>query len=164
MTAAADLVTRILDELGPAPTLPQLIAALIPEIADSCLVFRRDHERYRLEAWGHIDPAKSALLDELAKIHQPSVEDPRDPVAIVGRSGRGVLVSWVTRQNVERVTDDRRVHALFDAFGPRNIVIVPIRNGDYVMVTVISDSPRRFFEDDLEFLTELADRLAPLLA
>jgi hypothetical protein len=42
-------------------------------------------------------------------------------------------------------------------------VVVPIRNGDYVMVAAISDTPRKFFEDNLEFLTQLATRLAPLL-
>ena len=84
-------------------------------------------------------------------------------MAHVGRTGEGVLVTWITRQNIERATDDRRVHAIFDAFGPRNIVVVPIRDGDYVFVAAISDTPRKFIEDDLEFLTELATRLARLL-
>ena len=163
MTAATHFVTRIIEELGPAPTPHTLVAALIPEVADSCLLFCREARRYRLCAWGHISAAKSALLEELAAIHQPAVDDPRDPVAAVGRSGEGVLVPCVTREHIERATDDPRMHALFDAFGPRNIVIVPIRNGDYVMVTAISDSPRKLLVDDLEFLTELAGRVAPLL-
>jgi hypothetical protein len=79
MTASTDFVTRILDELGPAPMPSTVIAALIPEIADSCLMFFRADGRYRMVAWGHIDPAKSALLDELATFHQPAVDDPRDP-------------------------------------------------------------------------------------
>jgi hypothetical protein len=55
------------------------------------------------------------------------------------------------------------VHPIFDALGPRNVVIVPVRNGEYVFVAAISDTPRQFIENDLEFLTEIATRLAPLL-
>jgi GAF domain-containing protein len=40
---------------------------------------------------------------------------------------------------------------------------VPIRAGDYVLVAAMSNSPRKFYEDDLEFLTQLAGRIAPLL-
>jgi GAF domain-containing protein len=163
MTAAIDVVNRILAELGPAPTARSLVEALIPEIADSCIVFRREANAYRIEAWAHLDPAKHPLLDELARIHRPAADDPRNPVATVGRSNKGVLVSWITRAHVERATDDPRVHAIFDAFGPRNIVVVPIRAGDYVLVAAMSNSPRKFYEDDLEFLTQLAGRIAPLL-
>ncbi len=163
MAALTDFVTQLLERLGGAPTADSLVGALVPEIADACLVFRRTSGRYDLVAWGHIDAAKGALLDDLATFHHPSADDPRDPVAHVGRLGKGVLVTWVTRQNIERATDDKRVHAIFDAFGPRNIVVVPVRNGDYVFVAAISDTPRKFIEDDLAFLTQLATRLAPVL-
>jgi hypothetical protein len=163
MAALTDFVTQLLERLGGAPTADSLVGALVPEIADACLVFRRTRGQYDLVAWGHIDAAKGALLDDLATFHHPSADDPRDPVAHVGRLGKGVLVTWVTRQNIERATDDKRVHAIFDAFGPRNIVVVPVRHGDYVFVAAISDTPRKFIEDDLAFLTQLATRLAPVL-
>jgi len=163
MAALTDFVRQIVEDLGATPTPDRLVAALVPELADACLVFRRAKDRYDFVAWGHIDPAKGALLDEMATFYHPSTDDPRDPVAHVGRLGKGVLVTWVTRQNIERATDDKRMHAIFDAFGPRNIAIVPIRNGDYVFVAAISDTPRKFIEDDLEFLTHLAARLALLL-
>jgi len=161
--AATDLLTRILEVLGPSPTPESLVAALIPETADTCIIFRRTGDQYDIVAWGHIDPAKGAVLERLTRIYHPSTDDQRDPIAGVGRSGKGVLVSWVTRNNIERATDDPRLHAIFDAFPPRNIVVVPMRNGDYVTVAAISDTPRKFYEDDLEFLTELSARIAPLL-
>ncbi len=114
-------------------------------------------------AYGHMDPDKSAVLDELAYVHRPAADGSRDPVAQVGRAGKGHVVAWVTRQNVERATADTRIHAIFDAIMPRNIVLVPVTGGDYVIVAAISDTPRRFFDDDLEFLTMLARRIAPML-
>jgi GAF domain-containing protein len=163
LAALTDFVTQILERLGVAPTAESLVGALVPEIADASRVFRRTSGRYDLIAWGHIEPAKGALLDDLATFHHPSADDPRDPIAHVGRLGKGVLVTWVTRRNIERATDDKRVHAIFDAFGPRNIAVVPIRNGDYVFVAAISETPRKFIEDDLEFLMQLATRLAAVL-
>lgn len=163
MPAQTDFAARIVSTLGKAPTAQALVSALVPETADSCIVFRRAEHRYSAVAWGHYDPAKTALLDQLAAIYHPDAADGRDPIATVGRSGRGVLVSWVTRANVERATDDPRVHAIYEAFGPRNLVVVPIRDGEYVMVASISDTPRKFIHDDLEFLTDLAARVAPLL-
>jgi GAF domain len=163
MTASIDFVNRVLDELGPAPTPATLVAALVPAIADSGIVFQRLNDRYDIVAAGHIEPAKGPLLEELKRIHHPSVDDPRDPVALVGRTGTGALVMQATRQSVENATDDPRVHAIFDAFGPRNIVVVSVREGDYVLVAAISDTPRSFYEDDLEFFTQLATRVAPLL-
>jgi GAF domain-containing protein len=162
MAALTDFVRQIVEALGARPTPDRLAAALVPELADACLVFHREKDRYHLVAWRHIEPAKGALLDELATLYHPAVDDPRDPVAHIGRTGKGVLVTWVTRQNIERATDDTRVHAIFDAFGPRNIAVVPIRNGEYVFVAAISDTPRKFIEDDLEFMIELAARVAPL--
>ena len=163
MAASIDFINRIVEELGPRPTVDALVSAVVPETADSCIIFKRAGDRYDVVASAHIEPAKSRLLDELKRIHHPAVDDERDPVAIVGRSGEGRLVMWPTRRNIETITDDPRMHALFDAFGPRNIVVVPLRNGDYVLVAAMSDTPRTFYEDDLEFFNRLASRVAALL-
>jgi GAF domain-containing protein len=163
MTASIDFINRIVDELGPSATSETLVAAVVPEIADSCIVFRRAGNQYDVVASAHIEPAKASLLDEVKRIHHPSIDDPRDPVALVGSTGQGRLVMWPTREKIEAITDDPRMHAIFDAFGPRNIVVVPVRNGDYVLVAAISDTPRTFYEGDLEFFTDLATRVAPRL-
>ena len=101
---------------------------------------------------GPYRPGKAHGLDNLAAIYNTRTDDPRDPVALLGRTGKGVLVSTVTRAHIERATDDERVHAIFDAFGPRNIVVVPLRGGEYVIVAAVSDTPRSLYEDDLECL------------
>lgn len=163
MTASIDFINRIVDELGPSPTPETLVAAVVPELADSCIVFRRAGNHYDVVASAHIEPAKSVLLEEVRRIHHPAIDDPRDPVALVGRTDQGLLVMWPTRQNIEAVTNDPRMHAIFDAFGPRNIAVVPMRHGEYVVVAAISDTPRTFYEDDLAFFTELATRVAPRL-
>ena len=111
----------------------------------------RENGRYRMVAWGHIDPTKGAVLDNPALIYTPRnrgrAQSDRDRRPI----GPGRAGPVGERQNIERATDDTRVHDTFDAFGPRKIVVVPLRDGDYVMVAAISDTARSFYEDDLEF-------------
>jgi hypothetical protein len=160
MPGPTDPVARLIRRLGDTPTPEGLVDAIVPEVADACIVFHREGTQLNIVALGHMDPAKHALLAELVDLYHPSTVDARDAIGIAAATGEGRVVSWITRQNVERASDDSRIHAVFEAVAPRSVVIAP--TGDYVIVTVISDTARRFFEDDVETLRTLGTRLRPM--
>lgn len=137
-----------------------------PELTDLAQVFVRRGDELHLVAYRHIDPTKHAVLSELARVHRPSLDHPTDPVALVVRTGEPRLVTWVRREHVERATSDPRVHAIFDAIQPRNIVIVPLEREGVrygAIVVAMSSTSRRFIEGDLEFMSELARSIGPRL-
>jgi hypothetical protein len=77
------------------------------------------------------------------------------------------MSTWIRREQVETITSDARVHAIFDAIRPRNVVVVPLeRAGERygALVMALSSSGRRFIEGDLEFFREFAARVGPEIA
>lgn len=164
MTAAADYLTTLLQVLGPSPSPQDVVEALVPEAADLVQMFARHGDELRQVAYRHIDPDHHPVLEELGRIHRPSIDHPTDPVVRVMRTGEARLSTWVKREDVLRATSDHRVHAMFDVLQPRNIVIVPLCREDTcygALVVVLSSSGRRFMEGDLEFMRELAARVGP---
>ena len=166
MSAAADYVTALLEGLGSSPSPQTVVEALVPEVADLVQLFVRVDNELRLIAFRHLDPDYHPVLEELAKIHRPSLDHPSDPVAHVVRTGEARWSQWIRRADVERVTADTRVHAMFDVLQPRGIVVVPLRRDGAcygALVVVLSSSGRRFIEGDLDFIAGLAARIAPLI-
>ena len=166
MSAATDFLTMLIERLGPSPMPQDLVDALVPEAADFVQVFVRVGHELRLVAFRHIDPGYHPVLQELARVHHPSIDHPADPVAHVMRTCEPRLSTFVRREHVEHVTADTRVHAMFDVLRPRNVVIVPLQNADAcygALVIVLSSSSRRFMEGDLEFMSELAARVGPIV-
>jgi hypothetical protein len=166
MVAATNHLTGLLEQIGSAPTAQDLVNALVPESVDIAQVFLVRDDRLQMVASRHIDPAYQPALDELARIHRPLLQDPRDPVAAVIRTGEPRLSTWVRRQDVERATSDVRVHEIFDVVQPRNIVVVPLERESVrygAIVVAMSSTSRRFIEGDLEFMCELATRVGPIL-
>jgi hypothetical protein len=169
MTAAADYVTTLLDRVGTSPSPQDVVDALVPEAADLVQMFVRVGDELRLVAFRHINPEQHPVLEQLAAVHRPSIDSVSDPVAHVIRTGEARLSTWVRRQDVERVTADTRVHAVFDVLQPRNIVVVALsrergRDRYGALVIVLSSSSRRFIAGDLEFMREFAARVGPLVA
>ena len=164
MAASTDYLTGLVAGLGTSPSPQALVDALVPETADLVQLFVRVGDELRLVAFRHINPDHHPVLEELARVHRPSIHDPADPVAHVVRTGEARLSTWVRRDQVERVTPDTRVHAMFDVLRPRNIVIVPLAgpSGRYgALVIVLSSSGRTFVQGDLEFMREFAERVGP---
>jgi hypothetical protein len=166
MPAAADYLTMLIEGLGASPSPQEVVDALVPEVADLVLMFVTVDDRLRLIAFSHIDPEHHALLAQLAAIHRPSIDDPADPVAHVMRTQEARLFTYVTRQQLERTTPDLRVHAVFDAVQPRNIVVAPLLRDNAccgALVVAVSSSARRFIEGDLEFVRHLGARVGPII-
>ena len=164
MAGQVSYLTVLLGTVGVSPSPQDVVDALVPDAADVAMMFVRVRDELQLVASSHIDPDQQPLLDELALIHHPPVDHKTDPVAHVMRTGTAVMSTWVRKEQVERVTSDARVHAVFDAVQPRNIVIVPLnRDGRCygALVVALSLSGRRFIEGDLEFMRELAARIGP---
>jgi GAF domain-containing protein len=167
MTAPADYLALLMNSVGPSPTAQRIVDALVPEFADLAQVFVSEGDRLRIVAFRHIDPEQHPVLEQLAAAHRPSIDDRRDPVAQVLRSGEPRMSTWIRREQVETITSDARVHSIFDAIRPRNVVVVPLeRAGERygALVMALSSSGRRFIEGDLEFFREFAARVGPEIA
>ena len=166
VAAAADFLTNLVERLGSNPSPDDVVNALVPEAADLAQLFVEAQGELRLVAFRHLDPEYHPVLQELARIHHPSIDHPTDPVALVMRTLEPRLSTWVRRADVERATADARVHAMFDVLEPRNIVIVPLcrENACFgALVIVLSVSGRRFIEGDLEFMVQFAARVGPTI-
>jgi hypothetical protein len=166
MASATDFVALLLERIGPAPTPDDVVKALVPEWADLAQLFARRGNEIHLLAYHHIDPAFHPILDELARVHRPSVDHATDPVASIIRTRTPRMTTWVQRKDVERATSDTRVHAMFDAIGPRNIVLVPLARGNEAygaLMVAMSASSRHFVDGDLEFMVFVAEKVGPIL-
>jgi hypothetical protein len=166
MAPPIDFVAVLFERLGASPTPEDVVSALVPEWVDLAQVFVRRNDHIRLVAYHHIDPGFHPILEELARVHRPSVDHPTDPVAIVMRTRTPRMSTWIQRRDVERTSGDARVHAIFDAIRPRNIVVVPLARGGEAygaIVVAMSSSSRHFVHGDLEFMTAVAEKVGPIL-
>ena len=166
MHTPPDFVTFLLEQVGAEPTPADVVAALVPEAVDLAQVFVVKGEELHLVSYCHIDPAFHPILEELARVHRPRLDSPIDPVAHVVRSGKPAMSRWIERRDVERATGDVRVHQIFDAIRPRNIIVVPLVAADRAfgaIVAAVSSSSRRLIEPDLELMASFARRVGPVL-
>jgi GAF domain-containing protein len=166
MTSDVSYLAMLLGSVGGSPSPQDVVDVLVPDAADVALMFVRERDEFRIVASKHIDPDQQPVLDELAQVHHPHVDHKADPVANVVRTGTSVLSTWVSKEQVERITTDRRVHEAFDKVQPRNIVIVPLEREGVrygAIVVALSVSGRRFIEGDLEFMREFAASVGPAM-
>jgi hypothetical protein len=161
-----DFVTSLLEQLGPAPAPADVVDALVPEVVDLAQVFVAIGGELHLVAYRHIDPDFHPILEELARVHRPRLDHPTDPIAHVIRSGIPAMSRWVERRDVERATVDVRVHQMFDAIRPRNIIVVPLAADGRAfgaILVAVSSSSRRLIDLDLAVMASFAQRVGEVL-
>ncbi len=142
--------------------LDRLARALVPALADWCVVdvVERGFEQH--VAVAHVDPAKEELARELQRLYQP-ISSPRSPM-------RHVLESrqpwWIAELNAEITVsgaDDPRYLDLVRQLDPKSLVSVALtgRTGALGVISFLqSDSNRRFSPEDVQLAQEVAERAA----
>jgi hypothetical protein len=161
-----DFVALLLEQAGPSPTPADVVGALVPEVVDLAQVFVAVDGALHLVSYRHIDPEFHPILEELARVHRPRLDHPTDPVAHVVRSGTPAMSRWIERRDVERATGDVRVHQIFDAIRPRNIIIVPLGAHERAfgaIVVAVSSSSRRLIEADLALMASFGQKVGQVL-
>ncbi|HUZ82616.1 MAG TPA: ATP-binding protein [Gaiellaceae bacterium] len=138
----------------------------VPRIADWCAVHtvERDGAIATL-AVEHADPAKAVFARELQERYPPSLDNERGAGAVIS-SGRPQLIPEVAADAFAAVAQDEVHERLLRELGLRSFLCVPIvaRGQSLGAITLVTaESGRRFREDDLRALEELALRAAAVI-
>jgi signal transduction histidine kinase len=136
-------------------------------MADYCIVYSLEKDRsIRRVGAAHRNPEKQRLVDELAQIAPPRLDD-RQGVGFVIRSGEAALSGEITDAQLEQAIANRDHLALARKLSPRSSIVVPLiargRTLGAVALAATDDSGRRFGGEDLILAQELARRAAAAL-
>ena len=143
-------------------TLQDVARLAVPTLGDLCIVDVIEGGTLRRVAAAHVDPRKSALLDELRRRY-PAPEGSPQPAARVIRSGKPELLPEITADIVTAHTRDPEHAALIRAIGVRSHLAVPlVARGSIVGVISlgVTESDWRYGPGDLAFAEDLARRAA----
>jgi PAS domain S-box-containing protein len=167
----AELRQRFLAEAGQLlatsldyeQTLERVARMIVPGLADWCGIEMVDEQGESHQvAVAHVDPEKVQLARDLRRRYPPDPDAPTGVPAIL-RGGPAELYSDIPEELIERTARDEDHMALIRAIGMRSGMAVPMRLGGETLgaITLVSaESGRRFDEDDLAFVADLALRAA----
>ena len=167
----AELRQRFLAEAGQLlatsldyeQTLERVARMIVPGLADWCGIEMADEygESHQV-AVAHVDPGKVQMAHDLRRRYPPDPDGPTGVPAIL-RGGPAELYTEIPEELIERAARDEEHLRLIRELGMRSAMAVPMRIGDQTLgvVTLVSaESGRRFDEDDLGFVEDLALRAA----
>jgi PAS domain S-box-containing protein len=167
----AELRQRFLAEAGQLlassldyeQTLERVARMIVPGLADWCGIEMVDEEGGSHQvAVAHLDPGKVQMARDLRRRYPP---DPDAPGGVPGilRGGPAELYTEIPDELIEQAARDDEHLALIRELGMRSAMAVPMRLGNETLgvITLVSaESGRRFDEDDLAFVEDLALRAA----
>jgi PAS domain S-box-containing protein len=167
----AELRQRFLAEAGQLlatsldyeQTLERVARMIVPGLADWCGIEMADEsgESHQV-AVAHVDPAKVQLAHDLRRRYPPDPDSPTGVPAIL-RGGPAQLFSDIPDELLVQAARDEEHLELIRQVGMRSAMAVPMRIGNetHGVITLASaESGRRFDEDDLAFVEDLALRAA----
>jgi signal transduction histidine kinase len=163
----ADAGRALSAELDVQATLEAIAAVAVPAFADGCtLDLIRDDGTLTRAVHVHRDAAKAALLAESAQ-RNPTVSrrtTPEDVARLM--SGRGILVPELQAEALARLVPDAAQRDAITRVGLRSYMLAPLVVGGRTagaLSFMITESARRYEEDDLALAEELARRGAVAL-
>jgi signal transduction histidine kinase len=161
LSRASEIFSASLDYEVTTNALAQLV---VPEMADWCSISLVEEGRIRPVAVAHVDPAKVQLVRDL-DAHYPSDINASTHTATVIRTGKSELVAEITDEMLDRALEDPEYRALVRRLGFTSLIVVPLIVRDEVLgamalVSVGSESSRRFTERDMALAEELGRRAA----
>ena len=167
----AELRQRFLAEAGQLlatsldyeQTLERVARMIVPGLADWCGIEMVDeHGEAHQVAVAHVDPEKVQLAHDLRRRYPTDPDAPTGVPAIL-RGGPAELYTDIPQDLIEAAARDEEHLQLIRQLGMRSAMAVPMRlSGETLgVITLVSaESGRRFEEDDLAFVEDLALRAA----
>ena len=156
---ASDLLTSSLEV---EQTLRNLARLCVPAIGDWCAIHRpRADGSYDRVAVEHADPERLQLLLAMGDLPKPPPE--RDAIIQVLRSGKSNLIEHLSDEMMDALEVTNEQAKLVRQLGFRSWMIAPMNtHGRTVgVLTVVSgESGRRYTQEDLALVEELARRAA----
>ena len=166
----AELTQRLLADAGRTLsssldyelTLQRLADLAVPQLADWCGVNLPDPLTHTMRqvAVAHVDPAKVALAQTLAREYPTDLDAPEGTTAAAAR-GRATVVNEITDEMLVAAARDERHLELIRGLGMRAVMIVPIVARDRpigALAFVSAESGRTFTDADFELAMELGRR------
>jgi PAS domain S-box-containing protein len=152
----------------PEMLLKRLARMLVPDLADSCIVYLRTSggSVRRLEVVFH-EVAQETLLRKQLSHYPPDLERLIPPVARVLVSGEPQLIPELSIAALKAVPGDSEHVSVALVVGLSSLLVVPIQAGDRTLGAIslgLADSGRSFDGDDLALAEEIAGQAASLLA
>jgi PAS domain S-box-containing protein len=158
----ADASAALSESLDHDQVLATVLALLVPELADWCIVDLLDGGELRTAGARHADSARQGLVDELHQVAPPDVNSPQ-PQGEALRTRKPLLVRDVSEDFLRGSTRDERHLGVLRALEPRSVLVLPlVAHGRAigVLTLVRSRGDRRYGGEDLAVAEELARRAA----
>lgn len=166
LEALARVSDGIATALDPAEALRALAEHVVPAFADFCITYAMEGRSIRHFGFAHRDPAKTPLVEALARSDHVSIDDPWGPGLVV-RTGEPCLKSEFSVEIVHASERRPPHHEQIAALNPGSIMLVPLkargRTLGAIAFMAMAESGRRFGEEDLRLAMELATRAALLV-
>lgn len=159
----ASLNTQLTSSLNPQESLKNLVQLVVPHFAEFSEVYvKQDGEKTELIEVAAKEKSKGQALLELVKQYPPE-ESSKRPLGKVLHSGRGLLISVVTPNWIEKVAEDEGHKELLEKLSLRSLIIVPVklRSQTIGVITFGSTHKGRVYgHRDLQIAQEIANRAA----
>ncbi len=144
-------------------TLASVARLAVPRLADWCVVdvVEEDGSLQRLAA-EHEDPEKIALARRLQERYPPDPEAPYGAEHVV-RTGEPELVPEIPESSLDDLAQDEEHRSMLRTLGLKSFMIVPLTARGRMLGAisfVAAESGRRYGEEDLELVEDLARRAA----
>jgi PAS domain S-box-containing protein len=168
----AEASTLLASSLDYEVTLEQLAALTVEPVggrslADWCVVHIKEEDgSVRQLAVAHVDPSKLALATQLGERYPADPHAQQGPWEVL-RTGRSELYPEISDQFLTEVARDDEHLAILRSLGLRSTIVVPLVAGGKrlgAMTLVVSESARRYGQEDLTFAEDLAARAAMAVA
>jgi PAS domain S-box-containing protein len=164
LAVLAEASASLVGSLDVQATLQTVTQLMLPLLGDYCLIYRiDDNGSIRLAASAHARPEQAGWLAELARLYQPNLSEGRSVLSRVLRTGRPVVVAELPPAPAEPRAGSPALLRVIQNLGTVSVLGVPMiargRVFGAVMLTM-AESGRRYTENDLPLVEELASRAA----
>ncbi|GAA4362849.1 GAF domain-containing SpoIIE family protein phosphatase [Nocardioides caricicola] len=143
-------------------TLAEVVRLLVPRFADWCAVqLLRDGELETV-AIQHRDAETTEWARSVGDAFPTNTDAPSGAPNVV-RTGRSEIYTFISTDMVDAAAVDDEHRAILRRMGFTSAIVAPLRGRDRILgaVTLIhAESGRRYSEEDLTFLEEIAERVA----
>jgi PAS domain S-box-containing protein len=159
----ADASAALAELVDYESTLQKIAKLAVPFFADWCAVDMLDADgTVRRLAVAHIDPAKIAMVNELARRYPPDPNAERGVYNVL-RCGQAEIMEDIPDSLlVKSALDEEHLRAI-RALGLRSYLCAPMRARGKIhgaLTFVMAESGRRYRRDDLQVAEDLAHRAA----
>jgi GAF domain-containing protein/anti-sigma regulatory factor (Ser/Thr protein kinase)/PAS domain-containing protein len=146
--------------------LAELARLAVPELGDWCWIdVVEDDGSIRNVVVVHADPARAELARELRQRYPVVPGDPHGGAAVLA-GGRSELYTEVSEELLREATRSEEELDLYRRLDPHSAIFAPLRARGRtlgVLAVMAAGTPRRYDEDDLAFVEEVAQLAALML-